>query len=780
MGRHVSTAAKFALSASLAFATLAGGQAEAEPVTDHILSHYQLFNKNGCMLLKINFNIRVRYVSHFPVGHGNQLNIVVRPIDQAPAGFVTAREAMRTPESNPAGIQAITFEPHASQGAVLQLSFRDTIGFNIAPGNDFQSMIIALGDPRTGRVCRAEDPNRPAWETNVQSQDGETVVSRRKVGRGGETVIARRDTRPQEVQPAPMPAWETSLSEDSVPSAAESGEPVAKGVEQARIAMRKGDMTTAIAILKKADGPEATELLGVAYQKNKQIDEAKATYQAYLRKYGNGEGAEGVRQRLAGIETATADPNSSLRGGNREGTGPGRSYWSVSGSISEFYVRDDSFQKTRDPTQPLNLNDTADDHQVHRNTLMSSVDLFAAWGNEHYKSKFRFSGGEEHNFDDGGEDIVSVSALYYDTTIKDWGTSARVGRQTHSGDGVLGRFDGVFASWQANPWFRLSAVGGSPAQSRKDEPFKDERYFYGASVNFGPVFGGFDATIFAIQAMNQDMLDRQAVGTELRYVDANKSAFITVDYDTHFNELNAAIFSGSWTFGDKSTLRAGADYRKAPYLTTWNALQGTTYTTLYDMLKANITKDQIDQLALDRTPTYKSVTLGYTKQLNDKLQINLDATASHIDGTITSYINGTTIDGMPSTGNEFYYSGQLVGNNLLTEDDLWTAGIRYSDLHDSDNYAVDMSTRYALRKDLRISPRVIGTYRTGKTSDVEEYAVLPSVLMDYYWTKDLNLELEVGSRFTWRTEGMVETRDTEVFVTAGVRYDFYAGSDKLK
>ena len=46
-----------------------------------------------------------------------------------------------------------------------------------------------------------------------------------------------------------------------------------------------------------------------------------------------------------------------------------------------------------------------------------------------------------------------------------------------------------------------------------------------------------------------------------------KSAFLIVDYDIHFDKLDAAIFTGTWTLPDKSILRAGADYRMAPYLT---------------------------------------------------------------------------------------------------------------------------------------------------------------------------------------------------------------------
>lgn len=748
------------------------GGARAEPVTDRFLSHYQLATKNGCMILKINFNIRIRYISHFPVNRGDLLNVIVRPIDPriAASESVTPRESMRPPANNAAALQSIAFEPRAPQGATLSLQFARPMAFNVTLGQDFQSLLIALTDGKSAKACPMEDPfSSSSWETVVRPRERETVVSRRG-GSERETVILRREaTAPA----APPQGWLTEA--EDLPS---QGEDSSGGIRAARAAMKEGDIARAIQILKRTEGQNALELLGVAYQKNKQTAQARAAYEEYLQHYGKESGAEGVRQRLAGIETAHAAPGEKLRGSGEESAGQSvrdTSYWTVSGSASEFYIRDDSYQVVRDPTQPINLNDDPEDHRVHRNVMMSSLDLFAAWGNSNYKSKFRFSGSEEHSFSDEGGDIVSVAALYYETTIKDWGTTARLGRQTRSSDGVLGRFDGAYASWQSTPWMRVSVVGGSPVARRKDAPFEDEKYFYGASLNFGPVFGGFDASVFAIEQRDRDTIDRQAIGGELRYVDADKSAFLTVDYDTHYNELNAVIFNSSLTLPDKSTLRAAADYRKAPYLSTWTAIQGTQYKTLYDLLRENMLRDA-EQMAVDRTATYKSASVGYTRQISEKLQLNLDATAVDIDGTIASY----GVDALPSTGTEFYYSAQLVGNNLFTPDDLWTAGLRYSDLEEFENYAVDLSTRYLLTKDLRVSPRILLAYREGEEIDLQEYTVLPSLLLDYFWSRDLNLELEVGTRLTWRNEGLVETRDTEFFITAGVRYDFYAGSDQQK
>ena len=56
------------------------------------------------------------------------------------------------------------------------------------------------------------------------------------------------------------------------------------------------------------------------------------------------------------------------------------------------------------------------------------------------------------------------------------------------------------------------------------------------------------------------------------------------------------MFSGFWTLPDKSTISAGIDYRKSPYLTAWNALQGQPFLTLYDMLKLH-SKEEIVYIA---------------------------------------------------------------------------------------------------------------------------------------------------------------------------------------
>jgi hypothetical protein len=100
--------------------------------------------------------------------------------------------------------------------------------------------------------------------------------------------------------------------------------------------------------------------------------------------------------------------------------------------------------------------------------------------------------------------------------------------------------------------------------------------------------------------------------------------------------------------------------------------------------------------------------------------------------------------------------------------------VRFADTDTSKYYVMDFSARYPLMESLKVNPRLMLGYRTGDTTDLVEFSVLPSVLFDYYITHDLSLELEVGARWTDMKEKGVEETNTDVFFTVGYRYDFDA------
>ena len=709
--------------------------ARAEPVTDRVLASAQVVTQNRCAQLKISFNFRIRYAGHFPQAQGNELRIMVRAIDSAVAAseILTRRESLRAPDDKTAAIKTIEFDVDSAGGPALTVRFQRSVHFQVAQGPDFQSVVVAISRKKNSKSCRPEFPQvAGGWVTEVHGPP------------------AKRET-------------------------------AAALMDQARAALKKNKPKEAIRLLRKVLAlPEnkfsarARELTGLAHQRSGDLANAKADYEDYLARYPKGDGPDRVRQRLAAVLTATGDtsakkPAKRFRSRRDKARDSGGTTWSVSGSASQFYIRDDSFRVLDDPSLPPNLNNNNDDHDVHQNELLSSFDFVGTLKNNASKWKFRFSGTEEHSFSGDEDEVYSVAALYLDATILDWNAQGRVGRQTRNSGGVLGRFDGLLLSWRALPGFAVNLVGGSPVNRRKDQPFKEDKLFFGASVDIGPFFNGLDFSLFGIEQLDQDVIDRQAIGFEARYLTPSFSSLVTVDYDVHFGEFNAAVASASWTLEDKSTLHGGLEYRKSPFLLTSNALQGQPFTTLFDLLKER-SLAEVEQLALDRTPSFRSLSFGYARPLTEHIQASADITVSETSGTVAS----GGVDAAPATGPEAFYAAQVIATDFFETNDQYIVGLRLADTDTSDLYVLDFNSRYPVSPELRVGPRLRVGYRIGNSIDLTEYTVLPSVLVDYNWTPDLSFEVELGANWTQTTQNNVREENTELFITAGFRYDFYA------
>ncbi len=177
--------------------TLSGtGVSDAQPVTNRVLSGYQIASGGGCSLYKINFNFRIRYDSHFPVTYGNELRILFRPIDQrefmVQGGY--EREALRPPQDRPTGIKAIAYEARIAESPSLTITFDKPVHFSAAGGTDFQSLVISVGDPKSGGPCKPVFPRvaGDGWATG--SSWGETAI--RKAQTPAESLAAKPIPRP--------------------------------------------------------------------------------------------------------------------------------------------------------------------------------------------------------------------------------------------------------------------------------------------------------------------------------------------------------------------------------------------------------------------------------------------------------------------------------------------------------------------------------------------------------------------------------------------------------
>ena len=118
------------------------------------------------------------------------------------------------------------------------------------------------------------------------------------------------------------------------------------------------------------------------------------------------------------------------------------------------------------------------------------------------------------------------------------------GRQTRSSSGIFGRFDGATITARPAGQLRFDVSAGYPIFTPRDLSFDPHRFFYAAGVEYeGETF---DLGLYHLRQTSYDFVDREAVGTELRYVTDKVSMFGLADYDTHYSQLNIAMASGTF------------------------------------------------------------------------------------------------------------------------------------------------------------------------------------------------------------------------------------------
>jgi len=502
---------------------------------------------------------------------------------------------------------------------------------------------------------------------------------------------------------------------------------------------------------------EALEFLGLAREYKGQQAQAKHVYEQYLERYPEGEGAERVRQRLAALLTASKQPREKLRaprGVSREQA----SVWDVFGGFSQFYRRD---QNT------AGINEDNEATTVTQSSVDSNVDVTARRRSGDYDVRTRFTGGYLHDFlDEGVSSDTTVSSLYLDAQDRKRELSMRLGRQSRSSGGVLGRFDGLLLGFPLGKKLAASAVGGYPVQSSTDN-LDTDRYFYGLSLAASGFAEGWDANVFTIEQRAGGSVDRRAVGGELRYFDAGHSFFSLVDYDIYYNELNIGQFLGNWIFPDKTTLSLTLDYRNSPILTTYNALTGQGVDSL-DALQDIYTDSEIQDLARDRTATSKLATLGVSHPLSENLQVSGDVTATRLSGTPAS---GGVV-ALEGTGTDYFYNLQLIGSNLIKTGDITILGVRYSDTENSGITSLFLNTRYPFNSDLRINPRFRIDYRDNRNDGTDQIIYRPSMLLAYQLRRRLRLEAEFGGEYSDREVVDGSQKDASYYINIGYRSDF--------
>jgi len=233
-----------------------------------------------------------------------------------------------------------------------------------------------------------------------------------------------------------------------------------------------------------------------------------------------------------------------------------------------------------------------------------------------------------------------------------------------------------------------------------------------------------------------------------------------------------------------ATIYGGADYRRVPFLSSWNVLLNQPFGTLYDFLKNQIaigqglTNAQVEQLALDQTPVYRSAMIGFSHPLSDKLQFSADVTYVNLSRTISPLGLDPSLAAL-AAGNEYYATAQLISTNIYKDGDMYIGAFHYAQQETNTQYVLDFNTRYPIINDLILAPRLRLGYSAFSRTDLRQYTVMPSLLIDYNWSANLTFEAEIGAQWTRSVQPAIKTSDTELFATVGFRYTFDLNGTKL-
>jgi len=519
---------------------------------------------------------------------------------------------------------------------------------------------------------------------------------------------------------------------------------------------------TKVAHARSKQKKQALEFLGVAREKNGQLIHARAEYKLYLKKYPKGDSAIRVRQRLLALNTVLLRPKNKLKK-----TRSKLSDWQHFGSFSQFFRSD-----TTTSTDVLNSNET----ETTAATVSSVFNYIARKRTESLHIKSQLTASHLYYIDNPIKDERGrINIMFVDFAAANKDKSIRIGRQSQNRAGAPGRMDGAWIEYRLTPGIKVNLVGGYPVNTTLSNSLQKNKPFQGFSFDVTSDDKVFDYNFYTIEQKVDSIVDRSAIGTEIRYRKGKQNHFLAIDYDNYFNELNTFYFIGNWRFDNKASLVATLNYRNSPILTTSNALQGQGTETIESLL-TSLTEDEIKKIALDRTSRYSSASLASYFKLSKKWDFNADITIARLDPTPTTPANPpiVLVPAQEGTGNEFYYNIQFLSNNLFSFNEINKFQVSWADTKTYKKVRYILSTSFKYKKKWRYRPKLTYEDRLS-SSGVQIKRLIPAIRVDYKVKRNFKWEFDASfgtSNELSTTLNPVEVRQNDLNLSAGFIWDF--------
>ena len=719
-----------------------------------LISAIQFATEGVCDQVHIRLSKPASYAGRKATGSGASIQIPIELLmAETAAGTTTSSRQIPVPiqPTNTAGVTTITYGNDKFGSAEIKIALKGATAYRVIMDEETRHIRIDLAHDGQNLVCNGQAATQLHQRKSALPQEP-AVSSEQQLQRGLQELAAKN--------------YEAAIS--LFASLASTGKtPVSQ---------------------------QAQEYLGVAHEKAGLFSSAQQDYETYLALYPKGEHAARVRQRLADVIAAQMHMNlpsgsvelpppladtstranlqlannkdslksdlpenitlQSLRNLKETPEDPAKWTWRKYGNAGQFYYRDDSFA-------------AGQSHKTATDMLVSAGSFSIEGENSYFKLTGRSDILNQTGF--GKDDIqqTSSSNMYVDVLDKQNHASARIGRQSRSDGGVFGRFDGLLLAWQPQESLSLKFTGGSPVYARDQKPFDENRAFIGASLEYLLPDTPWSSEIYLLEQHVGKLVDRRALGAELRYDNDGLRGFLGADFDLYHSKFNNAFLSANYAPNEQLSIYGSVDYRTLPFLLTSNALSGQQEERL-STLENLLGNAGVLALAADRTANATTLTFGASYKFSDHWQGYLDALIADYSGTPAS----GGVSAIPDPGADVYVSASMIGSGIFKENDTLGAALRMSESKTSTHVLADTYLRYPVNDNLKLVPRMRISMRDKKHSTQNQFVVMPSLGVQYRVSKNWQLESEIGTRWQFNGGRGAKDETTDIEFTAGYRYQF--------
>lgn len=709
------------------------GSAAAQPLDD-----VSLEARDQGVVATIRLTGPVQYLRHFPESHGKTLEIYYDRVQDASSNEAWLDdEVRRSPPSSQVPSFTVTTRDQQSKPRLV-IEFSREAEFSVSEGKDKRSFVVTIR-PESRPVSVGALPFLPV----IKPESATTGAAAENNKQAHALMVLARDALAAKNNDAAVEAFNKLLL------------------------LPPNDYTQ-----------DGQEWIGVARERAGQPDKAKVEYDLYLRLYPQGEGAARVAQRLAGVSGKGGASALTELTSTKQQAPTLMSFGSVS---SRYYYGRSQISNTNTFNGTVN-NDSLS--MTDQSMLISTVDISGRYRTEDYDSRLVFRDVNTKNFLSNKPSLNRLNAAYAEVKGRTQNYLLRVGRQSATGGGVLGRFDGLTGSYGDAQTLRVNAVVGALADySQGAKP-----RFFGASVDSGAF------SLYGITQTLEGITDRRALGAEYRYFDDQKTAYGLLDYDVYFKAVNAAQFMATSKLAD-STLLPNAmltfmlDHRKTPSLSVRNALMGATTSSVSDLLQA-MSASSLRDLAWSRTSTSNMGQVGLTVPVHEKWQVGGDVRFTNTTGmaasgqTVVDPVTGLptcqnaniTVQGCvqanPGLGLQKSMTGQVIGSGLYRQGDIWSGSITYSTGGNSKghNYYLYNHNQFInnlMTMDISLQQSSYQDQYGGTTTQV-----MPMLRAAYRFKERFTVDGDCGYQKIKYDGPQTSTSTSRLFVSAGLRWDF--------